>query len=286
MQTQFNILNIYNTIKESKKQIFIFVIVSMVVATVAVFLVPKYYKSTAVIIPANPNLADKNRLFGNNIQHLYPFFGNDNDQEIIYGFTQLDEVYDSLVHQFNLVAYYKTNGKSKEEKLRRAAIVLKEDINIIKTENNQLIITCWMKDAQLAASLCNTLVQQVNASIKAKWKNVYETEVEELQRQSNFIQQQKDSILSFLRNAEITKEGAEKYTTQLEAYNNQWSALEKKKQELLLALNTTPNALYVVQAATPAPYAEKPNKILVLITTLIASFVFAIFATALFRKKG
>ncbi len=75
MKNQFNVIDVYKAVKFHKKFILGFVFGSILLTSIILFFVPKQFKAQTIIVPANPNLADLNRLSANsNIQHLYPFF--------------------------------------------------------------------------------------------------------------------------------------------------------------------------------------------------------------------
>jgi LPS O-antigen subunit length determinant protein (WzzB/FepE family) len=277
MQSPLHIQSLYQSFFAFKKQILAFVILCSSVGICFSFLLPKQYKIQTIIVPANPNLADKNRLFGENIQHLYPFFGNDGDQDNIYGFTQLPWLYDSLVRKYNLIDYYKIKGETIAIKNFKACKKLQNEIEVVKTENNQLIITYWCKDAQLGASVCNNLVEYINNYVQQKWQELYTKTLNNLSEQ---VKQQTAIYNQFIQ---TEKEKLEQSRALPMATNKEIMAIVqsyiepiRRIEELKVAITTTPNALYVVQPATPTALAEKPNKLLWIITTFVVSLFFSL----------
>ena len=90
----FNLIDIMEVLKRRKSFIGWFVFTSCIVTALLLFFVmPRYYKSTAVIVAANPALADKARLFNENIEGLYSDFGNEEDLDRLYGIAKLDTTY-------------------------------------------------------------------------------------------------------------------------------------------------------------------------------------------------
>ena len=83
--------------------ILLFTLFAMLVAFVTVLLVPQYFRSGARIIAANPQLTDKSRLFNEDIQGLYSYFGSGDDLDRIIGVADMDTTYYQLVDQFNFV---------------------------------------------------------------------------------------------------------------------------------------------------------------------------------------
>ena len=93
-------LNMPHTIQVLQKYtrfILLFTLFAMLVAFATVMLVPQYFRSSARIIAANPQLADKSRLFNENIQGLYSYFGSGDDLDRIIGVADMDTTYYQLV---------------------------------------------------------------------------------------------------------------------------------------------------------------------------------------------
>jgi len=286
MENQFNVLDVVKAVKKHKPFIVSFVLASLLVAICCLVFLPKQYKAEVIAVPANPNLADKNRLSTNNsIQHLYPFFGSDGDQDILLGFLKLPHMYDYLTTKFNLIAYYKVNEKKVSESKHKASELLKDDLQVKKNENNQVIITLWMKDAKLAADICNEAVDYTNSFIKQQWKLQGEEEVKILDKRIITLETQKDSIEKKLRSIEITSNNALKYISIIKKNEEQILRLIESKNNISLGIQTTPNALYVLQAANIAPVSDKPNWLIVLASTIIASLAFSILLVIVFFKK-
>ncbi len=159
MQTSsFNLVQVTDTLQRKWKTILLFVLACAIVATITVFVVPQYFRSSATVVSANPALADKGRFFNNNIQALYSYFGSGDDLDRIYGVGDMDTSYKKLVDEFSLVNYYQLSGDSLPLLRRKAVMLLKNDLSFQKTEQNQLKIIAWTKNKQLAADLVNRLV--------------------------------------------------------------------------------------------------------------------------------
>jgi len=104
MQTSsFNLVQTVALLQKRWKTILFFVLATVAVASVTVFLVPQYFRSSAIIVSANPALADKARLFNSNIQNLYSYFGSGDDLDRIYGIADMDITYKKLVDEFSLI---------------------------------------------------------------------------------------------------------------------------------------------------------------------------------------
>ena len=121
-----NLIEVVAAIKKSRNQIIVFVFLSLAIAYSVLLLIPKYFQSTAIVVAANPALADKARFFNNNIQGLYSNFGSGDDLDRIYGLANLDTAYKLLVDEFELISYYQLNDDSIKLRRRKAVLLLKE----------------------------------------------------------------------------------------------------------------------------------------------------------------
>lgn len=284
MDNHFNLIDVFRAVLYHKKFIISFVVTNLFIAFLLLLIVPKQYHAETIVIPANPNLADKNRLSAqSNIQHLYPFFGNDGDQDILIGFLQLPQLYNHLTTKFDLVAYYNLNGNNNLENIYKANELLKDDLQAIKNEHNQVKVSIWMKDPKLAAEVCNEAISYTNDYIKKQWQIQGEKELEVLKNQI------KNSSISATKEISISKNNYDsigQIISNNSNYNNELFAKYLSLQsQIKLGLQTTPNALYIVQPALVAPIAKKPNKLLSIVSVLVASFTFSIIISLLFFKK-
>ena len=148
-----NLIEVVAAIKKSSNQIIVFVFLSLAIAYSVLLLIPKYFQSTAIVVAANPALADKARFFNNNIQGLYSNFGSGDDLDRIYGLANLDTAYKLLVDEFELISYYQLNDDSIKLRRRKAVLLLKDDIQLSKTDLSQLKISVWHKDNKTSAAI-------------------------------------------------------------------------------------------------------------------------------------
>ena len=98
MQTTLNLVNTNAVLQQQWKTLLAFTLVTTLAAALTVNLVPKYFRSSATIVSANPALADKARLFNNNIQGLYSYFRSGYDLERISGIADMDTTYKHLMN--------------------------------------------------------------------------------------------------------------------------------------------------------------------------------------------
>lgn len=270
-------LHMAHTIQVLQKHtrfIFLFTLFAMLVAFVTVQLVPKYFRSGARIIAANPQLTDKSRLFNENIQGLYSYFGSGDDLDRIIGVADMDTTYYQLVDQFNLIDYYRLDNDSLPLLRRKAVLKLKKDISFQRTEQGQMRVLCWTKDKQLSADIVNAMVKIVQQKLESIWLSNYQEAAAQLNASIVHSEQQYASL-----NDSISKAGhAEQILLQkhMETLLEELSRYRKTAASFQLMGETVPPALYILEPAVPSAKAERPDKLNTVLISGLAGFLFSI----------
>lgn len=270
-------LNMPHTIQVLQKHtrfILLFTLFAMLVAFVTVLLVPKYFRSSARIIAANPQLTDKSRLFNENIQGLYSYFGSGDDLDRIIGVADMDTTYYQLVDQFNLMDYYQLDNDSLPLLRRKAVLKLKKDISFQRTEQGQMRVQCWTKDKQLSADIINAMIRIVQQKLESIWLSNYQEASTQLNASIVHNEKQYAAL-----NDSISKAGrAQQILLQkhMETLLEELSRYRKTAASFQLMGETVPPALYVLEPAVPSVKAERPDKLNTVLISGLAGFLFSI----------
>ncbi len=269
----FNLVDTVAVLQKRWKTILWFVVATVVAATIAVFVVPQYYKSTSLLVSANPALADKARMFNNQIQGLYSYFGSGDDLDRINGVADMDTTYKQLVDEFALIDYYKLKDDSLPLLRRNAVLHLRKDLTLQKTEQAQLKIICWTKDKELSAKLVNRMVAIIQETETAIWQKNYQQSLEQLNSCVANMEQQYQVLSDSVSKTSGGKHelGMAKLQTLLE----QIKQYRKTADEFSLAAATRPAAFYVMETATPTAKADRPDKLGIILASMIVGFVFS-----------
>ena len=286
----FNLQSTVHLLQIKWKQLLFFVLVSLLVASITLFIVPKQYYAASTVVSANPSLADKAHLLNQNIQNLYSVFGSGDDLERIYGIASMDTVYKQLVDEFDLISYYQLTGADTNRVplnfnlLRRKAVLeLKEDINIQKTEFAQLKISIWTKDAALSAKIVNRMVEITRLKEESIWKSGYEKMLVNFNRSIDSLTKIYDVMSTAIK---MEKENASQiYYVKSNSLYEQINAQQKAASELKLAIDNNAPSLFVLETAVAAAKPEKPNIPEVLILTAIVSLVFAVMVLLIYHRE-
>jgi uncharacterized protein involved in exopolysaccharide biosynthesis len=257
----------------------------LVIATATVFVMPKYYKSTAIVVAANPALADKARLFNTNIQGLYSNFGSGDDLDRIDGLANLDTTFKLMVDEFKLINYYKLKDANTALAKRKAVLNLREDVQLQKTDLGQFKFMVTTKDKQLSANIANKMVATVQQMEENIWQKNYQLSLDKINTSVKELEQEVAAINDSLKLMDITKDAALMYTNKREALLQQLKQYYTAANEFKLAISNKAPALYIIENASPAAKHDKPKKLEVLIATLIISFVFGCLIALLYNRR-
>lgn len=270
-------LNMPHTIQVLQKHtrfILLFTLFAMLVAFVTVLLVPKYFRSGARIIAANPQLTDKSRLFNENIQGLYSYFGSGDDLDRIIGVADMDTTYYQLVDQFNLIDYYGLDNDSMPLLRRKAILKLKKDISFQRTEQGQMRVLCWTKDKKLSADIVNAMIAIVQQKLASIWLSNYQTATDQLNASIIHHEQQYASLNDSISKASHAQQVL--LQKHMETLLEELSRYRKTAASFQLMGETVPPALYILEPAVPSAKAERPDKLNTVLISGLAGFLFSI----------
>lgn len=278
----FTLVEIMKTVKQQVKPIASFVGLIMLLAFLLLFFVlPKYYKSQAVIVAANPALSDKSRLLSTHIQHLYSPYGSDDDLERLVGIANMDTVFLQLVNDFRLVDYYDLDDVRGAH--AKAVEALRDDIDLLKTEHNALQILVSTKDRHLSANLANRLVELVSSIAQLSWRQEYAGSIKALQ---STIERAENELQVY--NLELSRSNEQMQVlllTRRAAQVEQLQQFHKSLQEYKLALENQAPAVVVLQNAKPASIHHKPRKLPILAATFLLAVAFAVLVAVAYKNK-
>ncbi len=250
------------------KQVLAVVLLSLITAATINVLLPKKYLSVTTALPANSYLADKARIFNENIEALYSTMGTADELDMITGTGQLDTVYFAVTDQFDLSRHY-TMSETGDAARNKAASLLKKNSKVMKSEYGELKVKVWNKDKKLAPQLANAVMDKI--------QEIHS----QLQNSNN------RSILASLiagskkLKAHIDSTGDSKQ----QALVNQLQQYEKLIGEYQLMADSKPSALLIVERARTAGWPDKPKLLPVLLATGFLSLLFGLLVALVLERR-
>jgi len=307
-----------------RKTFLLITIVSVIVTGILVFLMPKQYKSTAVLFAARQFSVSKLVIEPNSgNQEDYMQIGDEDDVEKLIQFISSDELKLKVANAYNLWDRWKI----KDTVFGYHYLKLKWDdmVTIKRTEFNSVKVEVYDYTANGAAQIangitdyCDTVKHEMTKTITAGVLKIVKEEYEntlirmkELEDSLNVLrklgvlhykEQVKAYTKSYAKALEKNDLGAinrleakldtlKKYGSayqnihdNLEKYSFKYPDIKAKYDEALVNYNTSLPIKFVVEKAKPNEYKAKPNRLLILSVTVIASNLLG-FLILLFREK-
>lgn len=260
------------------KQALGIVLVSLIIVSAITFLQPRQYLSVATALPANSYLADQARVFNENIEGLYSVMGTADELEMIIGTGQLDTIYLSVTDQLDLANHFDITGKNEAARYK-AAMILRKNSRVMKSEYGELKVRVWDKNKEIASLAANTLMDKIQ-ELHSNLQNTNNlTTLRSLVKGSESIRrsmqsqgEKQDSGFTQLPNASMLAERLDQYEKMIGHYQ--------------LMADTKPAALLIVEKARPAERPDKPRWLPIILITFFLSILFAILAILLIDKKN
>lgn len=299
-------------------------IASALVTGILVFLMPKQYKSTAVLFASRQFSVSKLVIEPNSgNQEDYMQIGDEDDVEKLIQFLSSDALKLKVANAYNLWDRWKI----RDTVFGYHYLKLKWDdmVTIKRTEFNSVKVEVYDYTANGAAQIangitdyCDTVKHEMTKTITTGVLKIVKEEYEntllrmkELEDSLNVLrklgvlhykEQVKAYTKSYAKALEKNDAGAinrleakldtlKKYGSayqnihdNLEKYSFKYPDIKAKYDEALVNYNTSLPIKFVVEKAKPNEYKAKPNRLLILSVTVIASNLLG-FLFLLFREK-
>ena len=264
------------------KQIFLLVIIASVATAVIVFLIPKKYSGVATALPAPAYANDKTGVFSQNLQGLYSALGSPDDLDRIVGTARLDTVYNAVAGQLNLAAYYRIN-KNDTEAIQKAGRILKKRTRVIKSDYGELKVKTWDCDRNRAAGMSNAIMEKLqlihqdvqtagNTMMFAKISDEYTGKRVDYQKLVDSLQHTNSAAL-----ADLLSIHKASLLQQMQEY-------EKLLNQYKLMIEARPQALIIIERATPALKPDPPGPIQIIIAAAVLSLFFGFLAALVLER--
>jgi uncharacterized protein involved in exopolysaccharide biosynthesis len=256
------------------KRMLAVMILSLLTVGIITFLNPRQYLSVSTAVPASSFASDKAKIFNENIQALYSTLGTPDDLDMILGTANLDTVYLFVADQFNLFDHYKMKEKGNAAR-NKAALLLKKNTKVMKSEYGELKVKVWDTDKNLAPQLANAIMEKLQAIHVNLQSAGNEATLNGLQTGKKKIQLQLDSITGT----------SEPLIEQKKILQGQAQQYEKLINEYQLMVDSKPPVLIVVEKAKPTNWPDRPRRTQIMIATAVLGFLFALLAALISERR-
>ena len=273
--------DLFDLMRRWRKQIFLLIITTLIVTTAIVFLIPKRYLSVATALPASSYATDKTSVFSQNLQILYSTVGLPDDLDKMVGTAHLDTVYRFVIAQLGLTDHFgirKTDGSA----IPKAASILRKHTRVIKSDYGELRVKVWDVDRDLAAALANAImekIQQIHQDVQTVNNSIM------LSKLNEEYANKKNEFEKLAGSSSLTE--PEMFSIHKSSLLQQVQEYEKLINQYKLIVDAKPQALIIVERATPAFAPDQPKPLQIIVAAAILSFFFGLLtALILDRKKS
>ena len=249
------------------------------------FSVPKRYLSVATALPASSYATDKTSVFSQNLQNLYSTIGLPDDLDKIIGTAHLDTAYRSVVAQLDITDHFGLS-KTDANAVSKAASILQKHTRVIKSDYGELKVKVWDVDRDLAANLANAIMeklQQMHQDIQTVNNSTLLSKINEECLKKKIEYGKLTDSIQHASNASL----ADLLTVQKSSLLQQIREYENLASQYKLMIEAKPQALIIIEKATPAVAPDQPKPLQAITAAVILSFLFGILtALILDRRKS
>jgi len=265
-----------------RKQILSLVLTTLIVTTGIVFLVPKRYLSTATALPASSYATDKTSVFSENLQILYSTIGLADDLDKIVGTGHLDTAYRSVIAQLDLSNHFGLD-KTDANAISKAASILKKHTRVMKSEYGELKVKVWDVEKDVAANVANAIMeklQQMHQDIQMANNSVMLSKINEeyLKKKIDY-----EKLVDSLHAGEASV--TDLLAIQKSSLLQQIQEYEKLLNQYKLMIDARPQALVIIERATPAVAPDQPRPLQAIIGATVLSFFFGVLTALALNKR-
>jgi len=249
---------------------------------------PEYFTSNVTFIPMNPHLMDRSTIFQTEAggEPVY-LFGGKGEINRILTLAESRELETYIVTKYNLYDHYEID---KDDPLAPYEVseAFKDYIRATKTSNSMITVSVMDKDKQLAADIANDILVKLDEmnknlmmSKKRSLTKMYEEKVQEREKVVTALRDSLHNVLQANPDDTIT---ANLMDVLIERAVRQYASVKRIFDEHLTVVNQEFSSLYVIETAVPAVKRTKPVRSLIVISTVLLSFL-AMLMLAVFIEK-
>jgi uncharacterized protein involved in exopolysaccharide biosynthesis len=311
-------MNLLVTIWRKRKILLIVTGAAFVVSAVIAFLMTPIYRSTAIVFPAATSTVSFSEQ--RNAKASSMDFGEEEQAEQLIQILQSSNIRDKIVSEFDLQKHYEID-KNDENKYYKLVKEYNQNILFVRTRYGSIQIDVLDRDPKLAADIANKIVDLIdtvkNEMVAARTMPAFEInrrKRDQMEADRKAILDQLDTLAAKgvlpldsragLFQAYVDAKSPEQRAEIKEKIdiNNKYGALfdglEYIRNEKIVKLedfsvsyeqaesdaNTKFSHKFVVERAVVADKKDKPKRMIIVLLSVIGTFIFMVFALLLQDK--
>jgi len=235
------------------------------------------FKSTAKVLPMNPNFLDKSAIYGEESGKPAYLFGGESDLDRLISFSESERLNEYLIGKYKLYERYLIDPAKKD-----AAFNLRKRINknlqAIKSPGGHVEFAFYDRDPDFAAKVANDVANQIdiyNKEVllekKLQIRDLLKTET--LQKRSE-VALLVDSLQRETSRANGDTIKTSILSTLIEGKVEELNALETNYKQNTSLVEMDFSSLYYIEKAQPAVRKDRPVRSLIVLGAFALSFFF------------
>jgi uncharacterized protein involved in exopolysaccharide biosynthesis len=276
----YNLFDLLHVLLKWKKPILYVSLSAAVISSIISFLVPVYYKSTAIFYAYNLKSFDPRNISSEEVMEI---FGDKEDADRLVTIGSSSGLENRMITKFNLFKRYDIDST---DTYARTNVVetLRANMNVIKNERSAIEVTVYDKDPAIAAQMANEAVKIMDEINKGPVMENNRKLLYALKDQLDAKYAQLDSLSHGIRN--LKKENASSAKTAYQYFDDLKSvdvrltedlaeAIKlKEKYDMAAALyNSNVSSIFIVEPAGISEKKAKPIRWLIVLTSTLAALM-------------
>jgi uncharacterized protein involved in exopolysaccharide biosynthesis len=264
-----------------KKLILIITLTGFIGSTIVAFLLPQYFKSTAIFYPYNLNGLDPKMASSDQPTQL---FGTNDDLERMIQIGTSSELIQYMIYKYDLYKRYDID--TTKEKYGKYNIILefKDNVDIIKNEMGAIEVIVFDKDPKIASEMANELVSKIDqinrrALIDNNLKTysitaaTLESKTKDLEAFSNSLKAYANSETGSSNKGIAESEKISKIDFKLTEQITQLIDLKERYDRFSMFLKSDFSSIFIIEKAYPSEKKAKPIiSLVIILSTIIVLF--------------
>lgn len=281
-------------------------IIGSVVISMPSFMKP-YYESISIFYPSNPQLSNKQSIFGNTVED---FFGTKEDVDRLLSIANSTDIINYVINKYKLMQHYEIDPKESKYPMHELKEEFSSNYKAIKNELGGIEIKILDKDSVLAATIVNDLVaktDEINRGyIRQSQEKTISTLKNKIEQKKIEIQLLSDSMFSVRNTYKLIDQGDqgisspnmnknfEEYAKGVEMYRvfesrKKGASIELNDfvelyEQYNAALSNEFSSIYIIEKAYPADKKSKPIRWLIVVGAALFAFFVSALASVIFEK--
>lgn len=290
-----NLLDLIKIIFKWRMRIMTVCLAAAVCSTLVSLLIPVYYKSTASFYASNPALTDRQTLFNTqgSSESMIEYFGSKKDIDRALSLAKSATLAAYIIHKFDLFRHYNVDTTKVRYYLTKVNEEFEDNYSPVKTDLGGVEITVYDRNPQMAADIANEIVRKIDDMNKAmimenkrKIIRMFETNLETKHREVSLMS---DSIANLKLMAGGHPEGKagerlDILKGRLESAITDMNIISTLYEQHATSTSDEISTVYFSDVAFPAEKKSKPIRWLIVVSSILITFLLAIVAAVLIEK--